>query len=114
MNVNRKRHIASWLLLAVFVPMLILSSVHVHESSELLEENCSGCVQHKCHGHLAELPTTIHSCVLCQFLTMSFVVATVATVVPLRRLCKTQYAQRQCDISLDACGIPSFRAPPFV
>ena len=29
-----KRHIASWLLLAVFVPMLLLSSVHIHETHD--------------------------------------------------------------------------------
>ena len=112
-NVKKKRHIASWVMLAVFVPMLILSSIHVHDNTKLFEDNCSECVQHHCHGHLGELTTTIHSCVLCQFLTLSFVAAAVAMTVSLRRICKTQYAQRQCHVSLDACGIPSFRAPPF-
>ena len=113
-NVRRKRNMASWLLLAVFVPMLLLSSLHIHNSSVLAEESCSECVQHNCHGHLGELTTTMHACVLCQFLTMSFVAAAVFAVVLYNKVCKTQMAQRQCDVHLDVCGIPTLRAPPFV
>ena len=105
---------ASWLLLAVFVPMLLLSSLHIHNSSALAEGSCSECVQHNCHGHLGELPTTMHACVLCQFLTMSFVSATVFGVVLYNKVYRNQMAQRQCDVHLDVCGIPTLRAPPFV
>ena len=113
-NVNRKRNIASWMLLAVFVPMLLLSSLHIHNSSALTEEKCSECVQHNCHGHLGELTTTMHACVLCQFLTMSFVSDTVFAVVLYNKVYRNQMAQRQCDVHLDVCGIPTLRAPPFV
>ena len=114
MNVDRKRYIASWVLLAVFLPMLILSSVHVHESGGLFEEECNECVHHHCHGHLGELTTTIHACVLCQFLTLSFVTTGFLIVVYYRKLNRTHFVQRHCDICTEACGIPLLRAPPFV
>ena len=114
MNVDRKRQIASLVLLAVFLPMLILSSVHVHDSSSLFEETCHECVHHHCHGHLGELTTTLHACVLCQFLTLSFVATGFLTVVYYKKVYRILYAQHQCEIHTDACGIPLLRAPPFV
>ena len=113
MNVRTKRHIASWVLLVVFLPMLILSSVHVHETPESIGSECSGCVQHHCHGHIGELTTSMHACVLCQFLTMSFVAAAVFTVVLFHKANEIHFAQRRSDILLEACGINKLRAPPF-
>jgi Mn2+/Fe2+ NRAMP family transporter len=114
MNVDRKRYIASWVLLAVFLPMLILSSVHVHDTGNLSDDECHECVHHHCHGHLGELTTTIHACVLCQFLTLSFVATGFLSVVFYRKLNRTLYARHQCDIHTCTCGIPLLRAPPFV
>ena len=75
MNQETRRHIASWMLLAVFVPMLLLSSVHVHETGETIETECADCVHHNCHGHLTAMATWAHDCVLCQFLTFSMLAA---------------------------------------
>jgi len=75
-----RRHIASWLLLAVFLPMLVLSSLHVHnEGAEAAAVECADCVHHSCHGHLAQTASWSHDCVICQFLTLTFIAA--ATVV---------------------------------
>lgn len=114
MNVDKKRYIASWLLLAVFLPMLVLSSVHIHESGSLLEDECHECVHHHCHGHLGELTTTIHACVLCQFLTLSFITTGFLAVVLYKKVYKTHFAQQQSNIHPEVCGIPLLRAPPFV
>ena len=94
--------------------MLILSALHVHETTESLSYECSGCVQHHCHGHVGEMTTTMHACVLCQFLTLSFVAAAVYTVVLYNKVCIIHYAQRQAVILLNACGIITLRAPPAV
>ena len=101
MNVNRKRHIASWLLLAVFVPMLILSS---------LQE----CVDHHCHGHLTQLSMSVDDCVLCQFLMLTFLAEAALAVVFYNRTFVFHFAQPQCDVHLETLGIPTLRAPPTV
>ena len=113
-NVKSRRHIASWMLLAVFVPMLLLSSLHIHVSANIAQDNCSECVHHQCHGHLGELTTTMHACVLCQFLTLSFMAAAVFAIVYYNKVFKFHLAQRRRDIRSDSCGIPQLRAPPFV
>ena len=113
-NVKKKRHIASWMLLAVFVPMLILSSVHIHPTATLIDDDCSECTHHQCHGHLGVLTTTMHDCVLCQFLTLTFVAAAVFAVVLFNKVCRIHIALRQQIILHDVWGITSLRAPPFV
>ena len=113
MKMERKRQLASWALLALFLPMLVLSSFHVHETTKSLDYECNECVQHHCHGHIAELSTTIHDCVLCQFQTFSFVAAVVLTVICFNKESKVHYAHRQSNPHLDVCGIPQLRAPPF-
>ena len=113
MNVDKKRYFASWLLLAVFLPILILSSVHVHDSDELFVDQCNECVHHHCHGHLGELTTTMHACVLCQFLTLSFITTGFLAVVYYNKVKKTIFAQHQSDVHFEACGIPLLRAPPL-
>ena len=92
--------------------MVILSSVHIHNTTESIAYECSGCVQHHCHGHIAELTASMHACVLCQFLTMSFVTAAVVAVVLFNKVDTIRFAQRQSDILLSACGTIALRAPP--
>lgn len=114
MELTTKRHIASWMLLAVFVPMLLISSLHIHESSPAEETTCAECVQHQCHGHLTQLSDGIHQCLLCQCLTLTFVAAVICAVVLFNHVSKTLIAQRQSDIHFNVCGIPTLRAPPTV
>ena len=111
-NLKTKRLFASWLLLAVFVPMVVLSSLHVHEAETVSRDNCKECVAHHHHGHLGELTTTIHACVICQFQTFSFVSAVIFTFIVYNKVSVVSFALRQSDFSIDVCGIPTLRAPP--
>jgi len=113
-NVKMKRHIASIVLLAVFLPMLILASVHTHDTGTIYADECNECLHHQCHGHLGELTTTMHACVLCQFLTLSFVATGILSVVYCNKVTRILIAQRQNNVHFEVCGIPLLRAPPFV
>jgi len=112
MNVEKKRYIASWVLLAVFLPTLLLSSLHVHHESEAEEISCTACVQHHCHGHLSQLSDSMHHCVLCQFLTLTFVAGATDAVIFFFPVCKTFHAQLLCGHCSDNCGIIVTRGPP--
>lgn len=103
---------ASWVLLVLFVPMLILSSVHVHSSSPSWGDACSDCVQHHCHGHLGLQTASFHECVLCQFLTLPMLAVTAVALIVFHQVCIIRYALRQRVVHFDVCGIPSLRAPP--
>ena len=112
MEIANKRHIASWLLLAVFVPMLVLSSIHIHEAGEDIETECADCVQHSCHGHMTATPHWAHDCVLCQFLTLTMLTAAVMAVTVYVQVCKKSYAQPLCGFRADSCGANVTRGPP--
>ena len=109
---TEKRHIASWLLLAVFVPMLLLSSLHVHETGETIGTECTDCVHHNCHGHLTAMVYWTHDCVLCQFLTLTMLTAAVMAVTVYNNVCNNDYAQPLCGYHTICCGIIVTRGPP--
>lgn len=111
-NVRTKRHIASWLLLAVFVPMVIISSLHIHEE-QATEAECADCVQHQCHGHLVQQTVGAHECVLCQFLTLPMIAVAVATLLIFNNVCKTQRPAMLCQFSVAHNGMTGLRSPPY-
>ena len=54
----RRRHLYAWILLGVFLPMLVMASVHVHTAYEETAVSCPVCVHHVHHdGHFG--PSTI-------------------------------------------------------
>ncbi|MBR2203099.1 MAG: hypothetical protein IJ914_02710 [Prevotella sp.] len=69
-----KRRFFARLLLLVFVPMLMMSVLHVHECNSI--QTCSDCAHHVSHsGHLTAVASCDYDCVLCQFLSLPFVMA---------------------------------------
>lgn len=71
-----KRKWASILLLAVFIPMLMLSSLHHHRADEQGSEVCVECLHHVHHSHIGEQSVGVDGCLLCQFLSLPFIAAT--------------------------------------
>ncbi len=68
-------------MLAVFVPMLVFSSLHVHEGgTSSAGAECTDCVEHCCHGHLSQMASWTHDCVLCHFQTLTMLTAAVIAV----------------------------------
>ena len=112
MKQETRRHIASWLLLAVFVPMLVLSSIHIHETGETITTECADCVHHSCHGHMAAAATWAHDCVLCQFLMLTMLVAAAAGVVFLLSRGTRVFAPIDCRVAMLARGVVCLRGPP--
>jgi len=112
---DRRRHIASWLLLAVFVPMVALSSLHVHEEhAAAAMAECADCVHHSCHGHLSQTASWVHDCVLCQFLTLTMLTAAAVAVTVYIHVCKKYHAQSLCGRYAAYCGVIDTRGPPAV
>jgi hypothetical protein len=104
---------ASWLLLAVFVPMVIFSSVHVHEESQAsAATDCTDCVHHNCHGHLTQTALWTHDCVVCQFLTLSFVAIGTVSLFIIRKAGSVRINALQRHVCVAHSGIVGLRAPP--
>ncbi len=115
MNVRTKRQIVSIVLLAVLLPMILLSSLHIHtlQPSDAGEE-CADCVQHNCGGHIERQVQTIDDCVLCQFLLLPMVVAAVVEIVQIGFVYRHSYAQCQPTLLTQTLGIIATRGPPAV
>ena len=122
-NLTTKRHLASWLLLAVFLPMLVFSSLHVHEgAASQAAKECTDCIHHRssdgrlpsknCHAHLTQTATWAHDCVLCQFLTLTMLTAAAAAVTVYIHVCKLSYSQPLCSHHAACCGNIVTRGPP--
>lgn len=101
------------MLLAVYLPMLLLSSLHVHETAEYGETACAECVHHQCHGHLSQLSDGMHQCVLCQILTLTYIAAATGALLCLQSKHGILYAQLRQRLCLTSLGVVSLRAPPF-
>jgi hypothetical protein len=108
-----KRRRAAWLLLAVFLPMLLLSSLHWHGLAEVVGDECEACVNHISHsGHLSPTSLQFHDCVVCHYASLTFTAATVivALVFSVKLFTITP---RQCSFTLrSAAGLILGRAPP--
>lgn len=70
--VKMREQISSWIMLSVFVPMLLISSFHIHvESNEVIDcDECAGLVHHS--GHITSHVSSIDDCVLCRFLSLTY------------------------------------------
>ena len=110
-----KRYYSSWVLLAVFLPMLALSSLHVHPEAHLEEGYCKECVHHLPHaGHFGSQTTCSFDCVLCQFLTLPFLVAPVVVFVFNLKFSFVPFFVSDQRVVCNMKGANHLRAPPFL
>ena len=113
MHTTRQRRMAARFLLLVFATMLLLASVHHHET-EASSALCEECVHHQPHGgHLQASPTGVDNCVLCQFLSLSYVASLAVGLVVIVSFLSAALPCQQafCQQQYAAQRIP--RAPPF-
>ena len=93
--------------------MLVLSSLHVHENGAAASvTECTDCVHHNCHGHLIQMATWTHDCVLCQFLTLTFVATAAVTLFIINKVISSMIDAQRRDVCVAYSGIVGLRAPP--
>ena len=114
MHIRHKRNWAARLLLAVFIPMVLLSVTHRHDFQPTGTSNCDECVKHVPHaGHLLPHVNHVSDCVLCQFLQISSIV--VSAAISLFVCQKVQHYLQPENRCREVCvAHPSTRAPPIV
>lgn len=82
MREQRSRVIKAWVLLSVFVSMTALSALHRHETVADTAADCIECAHHVHHSHLTAGFSSIHDCLLCQFLTLNYIAAAAVALAP--------------------------------
>jgi hypothetical protein len=113
-GITRKQRLFAWILLSVYVPMVLLASLHVHSPINI--SKAIDCVQ--CHtavhhsGHITTSNHHIDECLSCRFLSTQIdVPLTVSSLVV-----KQVTTHLECFLAGDpvvrAVAQPSLRAPP--
>ena len=93
--------------------MLIFSSFHVHEDGAAAAvTECADCLHHSCHGHLTQMATWTHDCVLCQFLTLTFVATAAVTLLIIHKVASSRIDAQRRNVCVAHSGIVGLRAPP--
>ncbi len=109
-----KRHIASCVLLAVFVPMVVFSSLHIHPSDLSAQSSCTECVHHHCGGHWGQQTAVLHACVLCQFLTLPMLAVAVTALIIYNKVWKVDPQTWRRSVCVAYSSVVGLRAPPSV
>ncbi len=93
--------------------MLLLSSLHIHEQGRQQEESCNECVAHHCGGHLDQQTLHQHDCVLCQFVSLPFLLAAISVLTLFTSIHKAIIGRRTAFCPLVTVDNHSSRAPPY-
>lgn len=101
------RHIAPIVLLATYLPMVVLSSLHVHHETIDVHDDCQQCV-----GHIETAHHHDHDCLFCNFLAQSYLVedgGQTATILPAAERISLPTPTMVPQLRL---GVAQLRAPP--
>ena len=111
-----RREISAVLLLAVFLPTLMVVFFHRHDAAIGVHEDggvCAGCEENVPHSHLNGVPHT-DECFLCQFLTAVWLTSVEqGSEIPAEEYSDSVVASAEQPLS-PTVSILSARAPPAV
>jgi len=101
-------------MLTLYVSILFSSCLHIHSDSFFAASECEQCVHHLPHsGHLTAGDGLQHDCLLCQFLNLTYVAATVVALLIYNMVCAHHNDAPLVRIGLAQWSILGLRAPPF-
>lgn len=108
------RHIAPFVLLAAYMPLLVTLSFHTHDNPHPAESKCPDCAHHVTHrAHLAEAVMMAHNCIYCQLTSTSYL-GTEPLTLPNRSDATLTIAKRATISHATApARVASPRAPPL-
>ncbi len=114
-GITRRQQLFAWIILLVYVPMVLLASLHVHTLNEFSKavdcDQCHTAVHHS--GHITTSNHHIDECLSCRFLSTQIdVPRTVASFVLKPVVAHLEFFLA-CEPVVRAVAEPSLRAPPF-
>ncbi len=92
--------------------MLVFASLHTHPENGTDDGICTECVHHQCGGHLVQHSTSMHACVLCQFLSLPMLTVAIATLILYNNVCQGKKLTQYGRVSIAHNAITGLRAPP--
>ena len=115
-GITRKQRLFAWMILSVYVPMVLLASLHVHSPISISKAidcvECHTSVHHS--GHITTSNHHIDECLSCRFLgTQIDVPRTVATIVVRPVVVHLEFFLATAPV-VRIVAQPSLRAPPSI
>ena len=101
------RYIAPFVLLASYLPMAVLSSLHVHHDTIDAHDDCLQCV-----GHIEEAHHHDHDCFYCTFLGLNYLVQDKGKRVALFPATERIFTPTPTVVPQLRHGVTQLRAPP--
>lgn len=108
-----KSYWSAWVLLSVFIPMVLLSSLHVHPELFTGDIPCHECIDHTVHnGHITTVKATV-DCPLCAFQSSVYDGGKETTLHIYRQVSHVVIECAVPTVTIGIHGITPGRAPPF-
>lgn len=113
---TRRQRMSAWVLLLVYVPMVLLSSLHVHslyEMSQVVDCNlCETSVHHQ--GHITASSQHHGECLSCRFMNTQLIVPdNQVQDYDNQCVCELEFSQATQPVC-PAVACPTLRGPPVV
>ena len=115
-GVTRRQRLFAWMMLSVYVPMVLLASLHVHSLNDFSKaidcEECHTAVHHS--GHITASNHHIDECLSCRFLSTQIDVPRMVADLVVKQTADHLEFYLPNEPVVRAVAHPSLRAPPFV
>ena len=113
-GITRKQRLFAWMILSVYVPMVLLASLHVHSINDFSKavdcDQCHTAVHHS--GHITTSNHHIDECLSCRFLSAQVDVPRTITTLVVKQVSAHLECFLACDPVVRVVVQPSLRAPP--
>ena len=115
---TRRQRLFAWMMLSVYVPMVLLASLHVHSLNEF--SKAIDCEQCQCHtyvhhsGHITASNHHIDECLSCRFLSTQIDVPRMAADLVVKQTAVHLECFLPGEPVVRVVAHASLRAPPFV
>jgi hypothetical protein len=113
-KLERRRQYIAQLLLAVFVPVLLLTITHHHKMVDKPAAPCELCLHHVPHSDLSSgAMLALQHCVICHFSTIPYVVPVVVVLLAVALSYFILFLWCRVDYTFTFCPSHHSRAPPY-
>ena len=115
-GITRRQQLFAWIILLVYVPMVLLASLHVHSLNDFSKavdcDQCHTAVHHS--GHITASNHHIDECLSCRFLSTQIDVPRTVVSFVVKPLAAHLEFFLATEPVVRVVAQPSLRAPPFV
>lgn len=115
-GVTRKQRLFAWIILLVYVPMVLLASLHVHSLNDFSKavdcDQCHTAVHHS--GHITTSNHHIDECLSCRFLGTQIDVPHMVTALVVKPIAVHLEYFLASEPVTRVVAHPSLRAPPSI